>query len=277
MPSSEPIRAWLTDGVLYEAHDYAPGPAAELHRHAHREYQLGVAYGFPGEYHYRGARHFVPVGAMTVLHPGEAHVVRDPHDRETPARYLMMYLPAEAFQGRQPFFRDPVIRDARLVRLFARLHAASHDGELVLLHDELQAELMARLLEEERRARPADREPRGAHAAVARARAHLEERWDDSVRLPELADVAGLSPYRLNRLFRAEIGVPPHRYQLDLRVDRAKQLLARGESIAAAAAAVGFADQAHLTRHFRRRVGFTPGRYRLIEGKNVQEAAPART
>jgi AraC-like DNA-binding protein len=119
--------------------------------------------------------------------------------------------------------------------------------------------------------------PRGARAAVARARAHLEERWDDSVRLRELADVAGLSPSRLNRRFSAEVGVPPHRYQLDLRVDRAKQLLAGGESIAATAAAVGFADQAHLTRHFRRRVGFTPGRYRRIEGKNVQEAARART
>jgi transcriptional regulator GlxA family with amidase domain len=62
-------------------------------------------------------------------------------------------------------------------------------------------------------------------------------------------------------VFREHVGVPPHRYQIGLRIDRAKTLLAGGTSIASAAAAVGFADQAHLSRHFRRHVGLPPGRY----------------
>jgi AraC-like DNA-binding protein len=256
------IGAWQRDGILYERHEYAPGPAGELPRHAHAEYQLSLTHGFPGEYRYRGARHFVPVGSLTILHPGEAHVVRDPGDRDTAATYLMMYaeLPGA------PFFREPVIRDRGLVRLFAALHAASRDG--ALLQDELLAELCARL------SGRSDRAPGGARAAVARARSHLEERYDERVRLADLAAVARLSPYRLNRLFREEIGVPPHRYQLDVRVDRAKALLARGERIAAVAAAVGFADQSHLTRHFHRLVGLPPSRY---VGKNVQDTPRSRT
>jgi AraC-like DNA-binding protein len=252
------IQAWSRDGVLYEVHDYGPGPASELPRHAHAEYQLSVSFGFPGEYRYRGGRHYVPTAALTILHPGEAHVVRDPRDRDAAGRHLMMYVPPPALHG--AFFPNPVIRDVHLARLAVAFHGASREPGL--RHDELWAELATRLLGARE-----DRPPRRARAAVARARIRLEERFTDRVRLSELAEAAHLSPYRLNRLFREEIGVPPHRYQLSLRIDRAKLLLARGEAIAATAAAVGFADQAHLTRHFHRLVGVPPGRY----GKNLQD------
>jgi AraC-like DNA-binding protein len=257
MTSAASIRAWAADGILYEAYRYAPGPAEELPRHAHAEYQLALSFGFPGEYRYRGARHRVPVESLTVLHPGEAHSVHDPHDRDTAATFLMMYVPARAFE-RAPFLTEPVIRERSLVRLATALHAASRDGAGVLRHDELRAELLARLAE---RAGVAPEGAAGARAGVVRARRHLEERFAERVRLGELARVAHLSPHYLNRVFREHVGVPPHRYQIGLRVDRAKALLAGGTSIASAAAAVGFADQAHLSRHFRRHVGLPPGRY----------------
>jgi AraC-like DNA-binding protein len=102
---------------------------------------------------------------------------------------------------------------------------------------------------------------RPEHAAVRRARMHLEERWDAPVTLAELAAHAGLSRFELARTFRAQIGLPPHAFQLDLRIARARSLLAAGEPPAAVAAACGFCDQAHLTRVFKRAVGVTPARY----------------
>ena len=271
MTSATSIRAWATEGILYEAYRYAPGPAEELPRHAHAEYQLALSFGFPGEYEYRGARHRVPVGSLTVLHPGEAHTVRDPRDRDAAATFLMMYVPASAFE-RQPSIAEPVICERSLVRLATALHAASRDDDEVLRHDALRAELLARLADAAGGARDeASRSP-GVRHGVARARRHLEERFAERVRLGELARVAHLSPHYLNRVFREQVGVPPHRYQLGLRIDRAKALLAGGASIATAAASVGFADQAHLNRHFRRHVGLPPGRYR---GKNVQDGLRA--
>ena len=268
----EPIRAWSQGDVLYERHRYAPGPASELPRHAHAEYQLCVAFGFPGEYHYRGGRHPVPIGTLTVLHPGEAHVVRDPYDRDAAATYLMMYVTPGGFAevasqiaGRvqpDPFFGEPVVSDSDLVRLFVALSIASRRAGPGLLADELLVELLTRMVERHTRVRGDDRRPRGARAAVARARAYLEERYDEPIRLRELASVVHLSPHRLNRIFSDEVGVPPHRYQLDVRIDRVKRQLVRGEDIAATAAAAGFADQAHMSRHFRRLVGLPPGRYR---------------
>ena len=84
--------------------------------------------------------------------------------------------------------------------------------------------------------------------------------------LPDLARCAGLSAFHLCRVFGATVGMPPHAYQTQVRVRRAKSLLRAGVPIAAAATAAGFYDQAHLTRHFKRIVGLTPGRYINTEG-----------
>jgi AraC-like DNA-binding protein len=96
---------------------------------------------------------------------------------------------------------------------------------------------------------------------VRRARRFLEERWAAPVSLAELAAHAGLSRFELARTFRAQVGLPPHAFQLDLRIARARALLAAGEPAAAVAATCGFYDQAHLTRVFKRAVGVTPARY----------------
>ncbi len=79
--------------------------------------------------------------------------------------------------------------------------------------------------------------------------------------LAELAAVAGLSRFELVRRFRDQVGVPPHVFQINLRVEYARRMLTSGVAPAAVAAACGFADQPHLTRTFKRAVGVTPARY----------------
>jgi AraC-like DNA-binding protein len=63
------------------------------------------------------------------------------------------------------------------------------------------------------------------------------------------------------RAFSAAYGIAPHQYLTARRVDRARRLLLDGLPVGEVAVAAGFYDQAHLTRHFRRLVGVTPGRY----------------
>lgn len=111
--------------------------------------------------------------------------------------------------------------------------------------------------------RPGPQAPRDRveHAAVRRAIAHVKERWDQPVPLAELAAVAGLSRFELVRRFSAQVGLPPHAFQVDLRIANARERLRRGDAPADVALACGFADQAHLTRTFRRHVGITPARY----------------
>ncbi|MCL4865018.1 MAG: AraC family transcriptional regulator [Gemmatimonadales bacterium] len=87
--------------------------------------------------------------------------------------------------------------------------------------------------------------------------AHLADR----VTLIELARATGLTHYAVLRVFRRATGIPPHRYLTQLRVRRAGELLRAGHPPAMVARAVGFADQSHMNRHFRRLVGVTPGTF----------------
>ena len=73
--------------------------------------------------------------------------------------------------------------------------------------------------------------------------------------------MTGLSQFALLRAFRAETGLPPHAYLNQIRVRRARTLLDGGITPADVAMTTGFADQAHLTRHFKRVVGVPPGAY----------------
>jgi len=98
--------------------------------------------------------------------------------------------------------------------------------------------------------------------AVRRAREYLFANLADNVSLAHLAAVAGVGTFRLLRAFRKVHGVPPHRYQLALRVERAKRLIQeQAGPLAVIAFETGFADQSHLTRNFKRWAGVTPYAY----------------
>jgi AraC family transcriptional regulator len=83
------------------------------------------------------------------------------------------------------------------------------------------------------------------------------------VRLWELAQIAGISPNYFCELFKVSTGLPPYKYILRCRVERAKQYLRDPKiTLACAGAAAGFADQSHFTKVFHRIVGVSPMRFR---------------
>ena len=95
--------------------------------------------------------------------------------------------------------------------------------------------------------------------AVVRAQDYLREFWNQNVSSVELARAASMSTYELCRRFSLVYGLPPHRYQLVLRVINAKSKLLQGASIPDVASDTGFSDQSHLGRHFKSIFGLTPG------------------
>ena len=93
----------------------------------------------------------------------------------------------------------------------------------------------------------------------------FEQRFAERVTLREAARVAGLSPDHFAEVFRAALGCTPHQYLVRCRLRHARQLIAsegHRRSLAEIAWAAGFADQAHLTRHFQRAFGQSPGQWR---------------
>ncbi|MFZ5558484.1 MAG: helix-turn-helix domain-containing protein [Pseudomonadota bacterium] len=98
---------------------------------------------------------------------------------------------------------------------------------------------------------------------IKRADAVIRDRIADDLPLVELAAEVRLSPYHFARAFKVSTGLPPHRYQMTLRVERAKELLTgTRQSVTEIAHACGFASSQHMATVFRRAVGATPTEYR---------------
>ncbi|HEU0201252.1 MAG TPA: AraC family transcriptional regulator [Burkholderiaceae bacterium] len=91
--------------------------------------------------------------------------------------------------------------------------------------------------------------------------AHIEENLSERIALQDLAGIAALSVFRFARVFRHRVGVPPHRYINNRRVQRAQALLRAGMSPALVAGETGFYDQSHLSKHFKNVCGMTPAQY----------------
>jgi AraC-like DNA-binding protein len=108
-------------------------------------------------------------------------------------------------------------------------------------------------------------------AAIERVRRHIEDHLGQPLGLAELAELAGLSMWRFATVFRQQVGVSPHRYICQLRVERAQALMRNGVPPATAASEAGFYDQSHLSRHFKNLCGMTPGQY-LTTARHTQAA-----
>ncbi|RDK09176.1 AraC family transcriptional regulator [Cupriavidus lacunae] len=134
---------------------------------------------------------------------------------------------------------DGVEKEAALVAFIGDLHAAMNTGAAT-------------------RTMPA---PAAVSARVAQLRELLRARHAERLPLAELARACGLSRYHLIRAFRAETGMTPHAYQLDLRIQHGRRLLRQGAALAEVALALGFADQSHFQRAFKQRVAMTPRGY----------------
>jgi AraC family transcriptional regulator len=92
---------------------------------------------------------------------------------------------------------------------------------------------------------------------------YINEHLQDEVSLIELSGIAKLSPHHFATAFKASTGISPHRYVIERRIDRARDLLLQKEkTISEIALAVGFSNQSHLTANFRRTTGITPRKFR---------------
>ncbi|MFJ5264224.1 AraC family transcriptional regulator [Streptomyces sp. NPDC088387] len=155
-----------------------------------------------------------------------------------------------------PDLRDPLLRHR-----VGQLHTAlGRPGE------ELEAEsrltFVAERLAERLRPRLGTAVRRDDPGLARRLRELLDERVVEGLSLEAAGRLLDAHPAHLVRAFSGAYGIAPHQYLSSRRVERARGLLLTGARPAAAALATGFYDQAHLTRHFRRLVGVTPGRYR---------------
>jgi len=249
-----------TEGSLQRLAARFGGHAYDLHRH--ETYAVGLTLWGAQSFHYRGGVSTSAAGQVMVIHPDEPH---DGHAGvDEGFGYRMLYVdPAAvsaALDGATPFVPEVVSDDAVLTAL---LHEAFADFPRAL--EPIAADAVVARLADRLAARgdaPVQARRRSiARRGVGRARDFLIAAAARTVASEELERVSGLDRFALARQFRAAFGTSPHRFQVGRRLARAQAMIAAGTALSEVAAATGFADQSHLTRHFSGRFGLTPGRW----------------
>jgi len=234
--------------------------------HFHEEYVVNTLLDGVQSYAYQGGQYRAGRGALVLVNPGAVHTGKAGSDGGWaycgyfPSVALMRQL-AEQLAGRpvEPFFRDTVVVDPELAERLARLYRILSDSDDKLLRESwlyaVLGDVVARHM--------LGHAPQVVQARynVERVRQMLADRLADNLSLAELAAVVGLSPYHLNRSFRAAYGLPPIAWRNQLRLTRGRALLAQGVPAGVVASRLGFADQPHFTRAFRQALGTTPAAY----------------
>lgn len=260
----ESLRAHFT-GHAYDPHD-------------HDDMLIGYTEQGVQRFQCHRSLHTSVPGRAILIEPGALH---DGHAPEPGGfTYAMMYLPQAwveraarrldlpGLRGVESAFGHTLVDDPRLVDAIRHAFLALYGDEGRLARDQALDRLLAHLGGQMRDAStagglatlPAPPAP----PAIARVRDLLHEHMSGNIGLDELADLTGIDRFRLTRLFQRAFGTSPHAYLVRLRLRAARRLLATGQTPAQVAAEVGFADQSHLGRWFRRAYRMTPAAYRRM-------------
>ena len=273
LPSREKSKFWrATDyhnlellSATYITHKFS--------HHYHETYAVGVIECGAYQFYHRGSMERISQGQIVLINPNEVHG-GEPVDN-VGWKYRMLYPSIHLMQkiaheitGDEwtvPHFSKPIVEDPIVSRQLLHLHHVLEYSDNRLKRDTAMRIALGSLILRHAENQPVDCCTSTERDAVRRVREYLETYFEANTALDELADIAGLSPFHLVRVFKDETGLPPHTYLTHVRILRAREMLQNNPmSIADVAYATGFTDQSHLTRWFKRIVGVTPGKYATI-------------
>jgi len=232
--------------------------------HRHETYAIGVTERGIQAFRYRGRECASTTGRTIVLHPDELH---DGHAIAPEGFvYRMLYIDASLIANALdhdtalPFVADAVADDFLLAAAVNEAFEGFPDSFTTLASAAVVAAVADGLCR--RAGRQQARRPVHYYGArLDRTRELLDAATDVSVSAEDLEAATGIDRYTLARAFRARFATSPHRYLVGRRLQRVMAEITVGVPLAEAAFAGGFADQSHMTRHFKARFGLTPGRY----------------
>ena len=224
-----------------------------------------------------GGEHFKVLGKDSILQPGsisiiEPGIVHSNRPSAQSKRHLRsLYLGKDFFIYLEKLITGAstnkynlltqVINNKTFWQGALTLHEAIITGENKLFIEELCVDLFTQLgglhFDSPSNSHTMCKHDHRINTIIDYMRAHLGA----EISLSSLAKIAGCTSFHIIRLFKETVGMSPHAYLIQLRLEKARELIDTGDTIADAAINSGFSDQSHLTRRFKKRFGITPGRY----------------
>ena len=220
--------------------------------HAHSHYVFGIVREGERELVLNGELLRIKKGDILVFNPGDAHGCTQAS--ESPFAYDSFTVAAEIFDGKRfdfPSNTDDLPRK-QLEEVFSLLNRCQEENALEAFV----------AFEQMLVAKPDMNPPNPKHEeAAVHLYAHMLGHLAERISVGAFAKNENISAYALIRAYKRMFALTPVQHQMAFRVDAACELLANGANASDAAAELGFSDQAHLTREFKKRIGCTPGSY----------------
>jgi AraC family transcriptional regulator len=261
------IRIWRSDALAGVELLRASGTQHHFPKHFHDAYAIHLHERGTMAFQYGQPQVALKPGNINVLAPGVVHMCLPAGEQALHYRCLfvspafLQYAVLDPGATRLPLFERLLCPgDVELFQSLGSAHRCLETEDDALEAETLLTSGLAALASYsgQRQARvKAGSEPR--HVTIIRE--FLDANYDRRIALADLARLVGLNPVYLVRSFRSSVGLPPHTYQRQLRLSRARQMLRSGTPPAEVAGMVGFADQSHLSRLFKQTTGVTPADY----------------
>ena len=242
-------------------------------KHLHETYVIEMVLQGMDRFFCDGKTYNAAAGSIVIINPYEVHTGQSVGAH--PLIYRSLY-PSIALMhdllgelelttAKMPLFHRRVLREPGLFHKLLQVHQAFEFGEDQLACDTLLCEAFSGLV---RTSAPSGTLISGKNPpprqSMQRAQAYLHENLAEKITLHQLAQVAEMSSFHLLRTFCDAFGISPHEYLTNLRIERAKRMIAERKPLAQVACETGFCDQSHFSRHFKRLVGMTPGQYAQV-------------
>ena len=231
-------------------------------KHSHNAYSIGVIEAGVSVNYCRGKKQYSAKDAIILMNPEEVHTGYSDTEKSS---YRMLYLSEDMLEQnlinnqRLPSFKENVIYSPKWARTIKNIHQSFETAQSKLFYEELVFASFSQLSLEF-----AD-EPLIAstneHAAVKQVKDYLEDNYMHDISIDELASLTKLNRAYLMRTFQKSTALPIYSYLLQIRIRHAKNMLINGQDASQIALDLGFSDQSHFIRSFKRITGSTPFRF----------------
>lgn len=269
--NTKDIQSFWRDSRLpfIEAREVLDGRHFCFDKHHHDEFSIGTICS--GTNHYWNQHHSpqtIGQGSTVIVNPHDTHACSSLENQ--PWSYRMFYINRQwlhQFQHsiglkthidlhlfKENFSQDPILF-SQLNQLHHQLVSPNH-----LLQKQIYLIEFMELMHQRLDFKPILDRP--CHLATQKATQYIHDCIDQEINLDTLCQIGQISPTHLNRSFKQHYGLTPHAYMINHRINQAKHLLQGKDKLVDIAQKVGFADQAHFQRVFKKYVLATPGQYR---------------
>ncbi len=262
---------WRDDRLPFiEARSVGDGRKLCYSRHSHEVFSIGAITAGQSTYLHEKTRQRVQTGTVVLMNPGEVHACNPIADQ--PWAYLMLYVDSQWMKALQqdlslnphPDFQPLAATHSTNLALFnglTGLYQTLIDADAPLLQKQCSAVSFFTLMQQTLGTSAV--RPEQAIQRIERVAQFIHDNFKHPISLDDMCSAANLSGSYLIRAFEQRYHMTPHAYLINLRIQHARTRLKAGSLIVDVAHELGFADQAHFQRVFKKHLAATPGQYRL--------------